>query len=50
VDPSSASGWVTIERTIRARPQHRARHDTRFAAFNDLYRASRDVVHRLGSA
>ena len=50
VDRASASGWVAIERTIQARPQRRARHDDRFAAFNDLYRSSRDIVHRLGGA
>ncbi|HEY4227376.1 MAG TPA: FGGY family carbohydrate kinase [Candidatus Limnocylindrales bacterium] len=50
VDRASARDWVAIERTIRARPHLRARHDARFAAFNDLYRSSRDIVHRLGGA
>jgi len=50
VDRSSVGSWVTIARIIRARAERLAAHDARFAAFDDLYRSTRGVVHRLAAA
>ncbi|HJP70180.1 MAG TPA: FGGY-family carbohydrate kinase, partial [Candidatus Limnocylindria bacterium] len=41
--------WMSIDRVIRPRPEARAGHDHRYAAFCELYVATRDIVHRLGT-
>jgi xylulokinase len=46
--PADLVGWTEIERAIEPRPGRKATHDRRFRAFNDLYRATRFSVHRLG--
>lgn len=42
--------WTTIDRMVEPRPATRPGHDRRFAAFGELYRATRDIVHGLGPA
>jgi len=42
------AAWTSIERVIEPRPGYRAAHDRRYAAFGELYRATRPIVHGLG--
>jgi xylulokinase len=42
--------WTTIDRMVEPRPATRPGHDRRLAAFGELYRATRDIVHGLGPA
>jgi xylulokinase len=44
------AAWTSIERTIEPRPATRADHDRRYAAFGELYRSTREVVHGLGAS
>src|SRR5262245_45000436 len=44
-----AEAWTSIERVIEPRVQFRAAHDRRSAAFGELYRATRSIVHGLGN-
>lgn len=40
--------WVRVERTMRPDEERRAFYDEAYPDFLDLYRGSREVVHRLG--
>jgi xylulokinase len=40
--------WVGATRRIEPDPQLRDRYDARYADYLELYRSTRDVVHRLG--
>jgi xylulokinase len=42
-------GWMSVDRIVRPRPATRAGHDRRYAAYRELYGATRDIVHGLGS-
>jgi hypothetical protein len=42
--------WTSIDRTIQPRSETRTGHDRRYAAFRELYRTTREVVHALGDA
>ncbi|HEX2626253.1 MAG TPA: FGGY family carbohydrate kinase [Candidatus Limnocylindrales bacterium] len=41
-------GWMSVDRVVRPRPEERAGHDRRYAAFRALYESTRDIVHGLG--
>jgi xylulokinase len=46
---ADVDAWTLIERTIEPRTEARAAHDRRYAAFGELYRSTRDLVHSLGT-
>jgi xylulokinase len=48
--PDDLRAWTTIERVVEPRPEARAGHDRRYAAFRELYSATRDIVHALEAA
>lgn len=50
IGPAEAAAWVSIPHTIQPRPERRAGHDARYAAFQELYRSTRDIVHGLSGS
>lgn len=45
--PADAGGWMSIDRTVRPRPETLPAHERRYRAFGDLYLATREIVHGL---
>ncbi len=43
----AATDWAAVERVVRPDPDVRGVYDNLFAAYSDLYPATRDVVHQL---
>jgi xylulokinase len=41
--------WASIAREVVPDPRHRERYDDLYATWSQLYPATRDVMHRLGS-
>ena len=50
VSPADAAAWTAIDHVVRPRPETAAGHDRRYAAFHELYRATRAIVHGLEGA
>ncbi len=50
IERADTRAWVSITRTIEPRADRKARHDAGYAAFGELYRATRDIVHRLAGS
>ena len=48
VSREDIDAWMSVDRTVRPRPETRAGHDRRYRAFGELYLATRDIVHGLG--
>jgi xylulokinase len=48
VAPRDVDGWMTVDHVVTPRPATRRAHDRRYARFGELYRSTKDIVHRLG--
>jgi xylulokinase len=46
---ATVASWMSTARVIRPRPATLTEHDRRYRAFRDLYLATRDIVHGLGT-
>ena len=44
---TDVDAWMSVDHVVRPRPEARAGHDRRYAAFQDLYTSTRDIVHGL---
>lgn len=45
---NDVDGWMSVDHVVRPRAETAGGHDRRYAAFRELYEATRDIVHRLG--
>jgi len=50
VEPDSIHGWNPPQTTIQPNAEHYPLYDERYEQYKALYRATRDIVHRLGTA
>jgi xylulokinase len=48
LQPSDVDAWMSVDHVVRPRPETRAGHDRRYAAYRELYLGTRDIVHGLG--
>jgi xylulokinase len=48
ISRDDVAAWMSVDRNVRPRPAKRPGHDLRYAAFRELYVATRDIVHGLG--